>query len=302
MDTPPLAGRCADTTQHHPSDDARRALDAVATWLNCPHCAGPLCRHTRIMRCRCGHTFDIARTGHLSLLPGRRRHRGDTPAMVAAREAFLAGDHYRPLRSTITALTVEHAPADTRLVVDLAGGTGHYLAPVLDALPAAHGMTVDLSTAALRRAARSHPRAAAIAADVWAPLPLATGSTGVALSVFGPRNLQEVERILTGDGILLVASARPEHLHELRTRIGGIGVDPHKAARHRAAFTGFVPVARQVVQWRLALHPDEAAALASMGPNAHHRIPDPDAEVVPAELPDLVGVTAAMDVVVYRRR
>ena len=83
---------------------------------------------------------------------------------------------------------------------------------------------------------------------------------------------------------------------------GWIGVDPHKVARHRTAFTGFVPVARQVVQWRLALHPDEAAALASMGPNAHHRIPDPDAEGVPAELPDLVGVTAAMDVVVYRRR
>ncbi|WP_060577239.1 MULTISPECIES: hypothetical protein [unclassified Pseudonocardia] len=73
-------------------------------------------------------------------------------------------------------------------------------------------------------------------------MPIVTGSTGVVLSVFGPRNPGEVERILTADGILLVASARPEHLHELRTLVGGIGVDPHKAARHRAAFTGFVPV------------------------------------------------------------
>ncbi|GAA1102598.1 MULTISPECIES: putative RNA methyltransferase [Pseudonocardia] len=56
------------------------------------------------MRCPSGHAFDIARTGHLSLLPGRRRHRGDTAAMVDDREAFLTGDHYRPLRSTITAL------------------------------------------------------------------------------------------------------------------------------------------------------------------------------------------------------
>jgi hypothetical protein len=92
----------------------------------------------------------------VSLLTGRRRrHRGDSPAMVAAREQFLSRGHYRPLQSTLTALAVEHSPPGPNLVVDLAGGTGHYLAGVLDGLTSHWGVTVDVSTAALRRAAQA---------------------------------------------------------------------------------------------------------------------------------------------------
>ncbi|WP_145981506.1 hypothetical protein [Pseudonocardia sp. HH130629-09] len=91
------------------------------------------------------HSFDIARQGHLTLLSGRRRHRGDTAEMVTARESFLGQGHYDALRSTITAFAAEHAPRQTGLVADLAGGTGYYLASTLDALPAAWGATLDLS-------------------------------------------------------------------------------------------------------------------------------------------------------------
>ncbi|BBF99481.1 MULTISPECIES: putative RNA methyltransferase [Pseudonocardia] len=302
MDTPLVVGRCADASSHHRSAGYRHpALDAVVTRLTCPHCTGPLHRSARTVRCPSGHTFDIARPGYLSLLPGRRTHRGDDPAMVGARESFLDSDHYRPLRSTITALATEHAPTETELVVDLAGGTGHYLAPVLDALPAASGVIVDLSTAALRRAARAHRRAAAIAADVWQPLPITTGSAGVVLSVFGPRNAEEVERVLPEGGILVVASARPDHLRELRAHVGGIGVDPQKADRHRRAFAGLELAERQIVQWRLALGRDEARALVRMGPNAHHLGTGGDDDPL-SRLPEPVGLTAAMDVAVYRRR
>lgn len=44
-----MAGRRADTTQHHSSGDAHLALDAVAMWLICPNCSGQLRRHTSIM-------------------------------------------------------------------------------------------------------------------------------------------------------------------------------------------------------------------------------------------------------------
>ncbi|MDR2566118.1 MAG: hypothetical protein LBC97_08695, partial [Bifidobacteriaceae bacterium] len=58
------------------------------------------------------------------------------------------------------------------LILDLAGGTGYYLAEVLDAIPAARGLVLDLSPAAAKRAARCHPRAGAATADAWERLPL----------------------------------------------------------------------------------------------------------------------------------
>ncbi|MEV1290774.1 putative RNA methyltransferase [Pseudonocardia sp. NPDC049635] len=294
----PSAGRQADT---FPVTDDRSALDAVARRLTCPHCgAAPLQRDARSLRCPRGHSFDIARQGYVSLLSGRRRHRGDDAAMVAAREAVLGGGHYQPLRSTITALVAEHSPPTTRLVVDLAGGTGHYLSPILDALPASWGLTVDLSAAALRRASRTHRLAAAVAADVWEPLPLAGRTAGVVLSVFGPRNTTEIDRILTADGIVTLATAGPEHLWELRDRLGMIGVDPRKADRLRRAFAGFSPIAGETVRWRLAVKHDEARALVAMGPGAHHLDLGQRDQAIDA-LPGLTGITAEIDVAVLRR-
>lgn len=70
-------------------------------------------------------------------------------------------------------------------------------------------------------------RAAAMAADVRAPLPVATGSAGVVLSVVGPRNPVEVVRVVTGHGTLIVASVRRASVRAACSR-RGIGVDPHK--------------------------------------------------------------------------
>ncbi|MFP5022454.1 putative RNA methyltransferase [Pseudonocardia phyllosphaerae] len=272
--------------------------------MRCPHCAAePLYVAVGGVTCPGGHTFDVARQGYVSLLTGnQRRHRGDTAAMVAARMAFLEHGHYRPLLSTLTALTVEHAPADGHLAVDLAGGTGYYLGGVLDGLPDRWGGVVtDLSTAALRRAARAHPRAAAVGVDVWQPLPLRSRSAGVVLNVFGPRNVGEIERVLASDGILVVAGAAPDHLRELRRLAGTIGVDPRKRERLDAVLKAFEPVDRQPVTWRLALEPAEVEKLVLMGPNAHHV--DPVQLRAALDVPwGLVVATASIDVAVYRLR
>ncbi|WP_139324231.1 MULTISPECIES: putative RNA methyltransferase [unclassified Pseudonocardia] len=256
----------------------------------------------RNLACPAGHSFDIARQGYVSLLRGgRRRHRGDSTAMVARREHFLGQDHYRPLRSTLTSVAVELAPTEPRLVVDLAGGTGHYLSAVLDGLTQHWGLTTDLSPAALRRAARAHPRAAAIASDAWEELPLAPGTAAHVLNVFGPRNITEIDRVLADDGVLLIATAAPDHLHELRRLDGTLGVAPRKRERLQAALRAFEPVIRQPVTWRLALSRPEVANLLGMGPTGHH-LDEREIEAQVARLPPLVGVTASIDVVGLRRR
>lgn len=296
METSHAVGCHADGSSRYPT-----SLDAVLERLRCPLChAVVLRRDGRTVRCQRGHSFDIARQGYLTLLSGRRRHRGDTAEMVTARDSFLGQGHYDALRSTITAFAAEHAPRQSRLVADLAGGTGHYLASTLDALPDAWGATLDLSAAALRRASRAHPRAAAIGADMWQPLPLVSRSVDVVLNVFGPRTPDEIDRVLTGGGVLIMATAGTEHLRELRGRVGTIGVDSCKADRLRHAFEGFTEVARQAVRWRLALGRDEVRALVDMGPSAHHIAPEHRDRVL-QELPDTLGLTAAVDVVVLRR-
>jgi 23S rRNA (guanine745-N1)-methyltransferase len=65
--------------------------DGAVGFLRCPQCAkgGSLTMVGRTLRCGTGHSFDIARSGYVNLLPAGR-NQGDTPATVAARDAFLS--------------------------------------------------------------------------------------------------------------------------------------------------------------------------------------------------------------------
>jgi 23S rRNA (guanine745-N1)-methyltransferase len=134
-------------------------------------------------------------------------------------------------RELLSGFWRKHDPGAPGLVADLAAGTGHYLSGVLEALPHRHGVCLDLSVPALRRAARSHPRAAAVGADIWQPLPLATRSVALALSIFGPRNAAETGRVLGPGGALIMAMPGPAHLWELRRPLGMIGIDKQKLRR-----------------------------------------------------------------------
>jgi 23S rRNA (guanine745-N1)-methyltransferase len=185
------------------------ALRTVLPALRCPVCGTRLqAEPRRALVCQAGHRFDLARQGFVTLRSGRTDPgTADTPAMVAARERFLSGGHYRPIKAALSA-TVAEALIDgpAGLVVDLAGGTGAYLSDVLDALPDRTGLCLDLSRPALQRASRAHPRAAAVGADAWQPLPLADGCAAAVLSVFGPRNPPEIERVLAPGGVLVTVS------------------------------------------------------------------------------------------------
>jgi 23S rRNA (guanine745-N1)-methyltransferase len=184
-------------------------------------------------------------------------------------------------------------------VLDLAGGTGYYLALVLDALDARLGACVDLSAPALRRAARAHPRAAALGADAWQSLPLAAGAAAVVLSVFGPRNAAEIRRVLAPDGTLIVATPGPDHLMELRQSLGLIGIDERKAARLADAYGGYARTAVTAVRYQLRLGHADLTDLVAMGPSARHVGADALAARV-AALPAPVTVTVDVEVRSYQ--
>lgn len=261
-------------------------------------CAAPLVRSAATVSCPQGHTFDVARQGYLNLaVGGRGPGTADTAAMVAARAAFLGAGHFTAIADAVADVASAYASG---LVVDLAGGTGYYLAAVLERSAQATGLCLELSAPALRRAARTHPRVAAVGADVWQRLPLAAGSAAAVLSVFGPRNVDEVERILERDGVFIVVSPHAGHLRELVGPLGLIGVDPDKARRQAASFARFDQLADQRVSHPLTLDHASALAAAEMGPSAAHLDPAELARRV-ARLPDTVTVRVDARVAVYGR-
>jgi 23S rRNA (guanine745-N1)-methyltransferase len=261
-------------------------IDGALPYLRCPVCRESLARAGQALRCARGHSFDMARQGYADLTAGRMPHVGDTAEMVADRAAFLAAGHYDFIAQALA------ERAEGGFVLDAGTGTGNYLATVLDALPEAVGLGLDVSKPALRRAARAHPRAAAVLADLWRPLPVTDESASVILDVFAPRNGAEFRRVLRPDGKLLVVTPGPDHLGELVTPYGMIGVDPDKSARiDQSLADHFVVESSERFRRELNLGAGEARTLIGMTPSARHVSKFPEQGLT---------VTAAVDVAVYR--
>jgi 23S rRNA (guanine745-N1)-methyltransferase len=250
------------------------------------------------LRCPSGHSFDQARQGYVQLSAAPLTHPGDSAAMVAARGTFLAAGHFAAISAAVRDAAAAAWPGD--LVLDVGAGTGHYLARVLDELPEAWGLALDASKAAARRVAGVHPRADAIVADVWRPLPLGDGSVGVLIDVFAPRNAPEFARVLRGDGVLVVVTPAADHLTELVEALDLLHVDPAKSERLADTFdTTFRVASWRPYRWAMDLTHDDVGALVGMGPTAWHADPAALAARI-ATVPAPVRVTASVTVSIYR--
>lgn len=242
--------------------------------LRCPHCREAFEGLDDGLRCVNGHAFDRARQGYVNLLAGRDVGTGDNAEMVAARESLLQSGHFQPLADAIIERLTQDVVGDG-LVIEMGAGTGYYVSRVLDALPSHQGLALDLSRYAARRAARAHPRLAAIVADAWQRLPLSDACASVVLNVFAPRQVDELRRVLRSDGLLVVVTPTPRHLEELRASLGLIEVDPDKERRLSEAFSrGFRRVRREQVEWTMHLEQEEVLQLVGMGPSARHLDPE----------------------------
>lgn len=246
-------------------DVPRIPLDAALSLLRCPQCRQDLARTGRTLRCPSGHSFDIARQGYVNLAGHAPPRNADTPAMVAARERFLATGHYRPVADAAVAEL-----AGVRTVLEVGAGTGYYLRAALAALPAAVGVATDVSPAAMKRAAGSG--LAAVVADTWAGLPLADGCLDAVLCVFAPRNPPEFARLLKPDGRVVVVTPSAGHLRQARDQLGLLGVEHDKASHLAASFgaAGFRLAGQSQVAYSIHCSSQQLRDLVEMGPNAFH--------------------------------
>jgi 23S rRNA (guanine745-N1)-methyltransferase len=276
-------------------------LAHAAACLRCPICSGPLVSTRGTLRCGRGHCFDVSRHGHVALMPPRRRPAaGDDATMVAARAAVLDAQSFAPLTAALVRTARKLARDRAPLVLDVGAGTGHHLAAVLDALPGAHGIAFDASRAALRRAARAHPRIAAVAGDVWHGLPLRDATVSLVTNVFAPRNASEFTRVLEPGGSLIVVTPAPGHLREL-AMLHPMRVHPRKRRQlHRQLKPAFGLEGVQRIAWTLQLTARQAGAVVRMGPAAYHLTPADEQRL--ATMSGTLWVTAVVDLHVFRAR
>lgn len=269
-------------------------LTAVVDLLACPVCAGEVDIDDRTVICDRGHTFDIARQGHVSLLGGAAHSfRPDTTEMIGARDRVQGAGLFEPVTDALRSAVV----GDT--VVDVGAGTGHHLAGVVTDVPTRRGVGVDLSKSAARAVARRSDRIGSVVADVWAGLPVRDHIVDTVLSVFSPRNVGEFERVLAPAGRAVVVAPTPRHLSEIVDPMGMITVDPGKPDRLGPTLGGVLTrIDRQLVEYSVDAGHDAIADLVAMGPSAHHVSPT-EITARAARMPSSTPVTFSMTVSVY---
>jgi 23S rRNA (guanine745-N1)-methyltransferase len=171
--------------------------------------------------CDAGHSFDIARSGYVNLLqPQDRRSRaaGDSSAAVDARASLLADGVGRTLIDALASRAAALDLGDSPVVADLGCGSGDALAAVTETRS---GVGIDLSSAAIERAARRFPGRTWIIANADRRLPLLDHRVDLVLSLHGRRNPSEVARILATARYLFVVVPAADDLLELRELVQG---------------------------------------------------------------------------------
>lgn len=240
--------------------------------LACPLDGNPLDRRGQTWRCDAGHSFDVARQGHLHLLPvqhKRSRDPGDSKEMVAARQRFLNAGHYQPVADAVSRVVLANRPASATLhCLDAGCGEGHYLRQLADANPQGASLSLlglDISKWAVLSAARQDSGADKPARCRWvvgsnANLPVLSGTLDRVLCLFGFPVHAEFARVLRPGGLLVLADAGPDHLRELRDII----YPSVKVQRERAtpAPEGFCRAGSESVRYTLAL--DDAPSIADL--------------------------------------
>lgn len=179
----------------------------------------------RQLICANGHSFDIARQGHVNLLlvqQKRSKHPGDSKAMVVARTQFLDSGTYQPVADNVAGIVAEQITADKDIcLLDAGCGEGYYLDYIfqyLSGIEEDKNLTfigLDISKEAILHASKRNKNITWVVGTNRQP-PVVEASVDIILCVFGFVSLDGFYKILKPGGKLILVDPGPEHLIELR--------------------------------------------------------------------------------------
>ena len=234
--------------------------------LLCPICGEILTKQEKSYRCGNRHSFDIARQGHVNLLPVQQKRSlspGDTAQQVISRRAFLDGGFYAPIQDALCAMAKDHGCCGP--VLDIGCGEGYYSAALAETLQA-ELLGLDISKEAVRYAAGRYKNATWICASA-ARLPVEDRSFGLLTSLFALTLPEEFKRVLRPDGAFIQVLAEEDHLLNLKHII-------YPELHRKEKFTtpqlpGFRLVESRNIQFTFTVEDAQVQNLLSMTPHVY---------------------------------
>lgn len=189
----------------------------------CPVCGEKLDISGKSYICPNRHTFDMAKSGYVNLLPTNNSGsvHGDNKLMLRARREFLEKGYYKPLCDVVCKVVGKYC-GEKSIILDAGCGEGYYTTAVkanFDKSNIAVEMYgIDISKDAVDMAAKRKSCVNFAAASVF-HIPVMTNSCDLLLTMFAPYCGEEYGRVLKNGGIMVMAIPSENHLWELKSKI-----------------------------------------------------------------------------------
>ena len=189
----------------------------------CPVCGEKLEISGKSYICTKRHTFDMAKSGYVNLLPTNNSGsvHGDNKLMLRARREFLEKGYYMPLCDAVCSSVAKYCHNGS-IILDAGCGEGYYTTAVeaiSDQSEIAVDMYgIDISKDAVDMAAKRKSGVNFAAASVF-HIPVMTESCDILLTMFAPYCGEEYCRVLKKDGIMIMVIPSENHLWELKSKI-----------------------------------------------------------------------------------
>jgi 23S rRNA (guanine745-N1)-methyltransferase len=235
--------------------------------LTCPLCHGALVPAEKSYRCEKGHAF--------------------------ARDRVHRAGVFDPLVKALAALPFVTPP---KSILELGCGEGFFLGHMVLAHGIAASYGLDLSVDAVKLAAKTLKQSLILRADLLNPLPFADGSLDLIQSIFAPRPLAEIKRVLSPGGHALFVYPEGDHWQELRAFLPLAKIGEEKLPPN---LEGFASAASSHVCAKIGLSHAALVDLVEMSPSIHRLT----REGTPWQtlLPGTLSATLSLRVVLFRK-
>jgi 23S rRNA (guanine745-N1)-methyltransferase len=161
------------------------------------------------------HCFDFSSKGYVNLA-GSRGVTGDSKQAVRSRTDFLNKGYYAPIADKLCDILGKYLSNGT--VLDAGCGEGYYTYRISDVGYETVGLDLSkyaVDSVASRLHCKTNEDALAVVASIY-DMPFCDGFADAAVSIFAPCAEDEISRVLSDSGILVIVSAGREHLMGLK--------------------------------------------------------------------------------------
>lgn len=182
--------------------------------LQCPHCRETMkLEEEKRLECIRGHSFDLAKQGHVHLLR-KAADSNYSKELFAARQKVISSGIYNEMHQAV----LEEMPQQYHHLLDAGCGEGSHMMSLRKEKEFL-GVGADMAKAGIELAAKQDDQLLWLVADL-ADAPFKNESFDVILNLFSPANYGEFQRLTKKQGKVIKAVPGTKYLQELRELTG----------------------------------------------------------------------------------